>query len=175
MSSGDALLIFTAHDAELPIIGAGLAPAVLTTVQTTPATGPQDKISVLAMPDDDEYTGIWTAFMPNHYTGGGVLVDIIWETTPTTGIFQCSTWFNKLDVGDPLLTQVWFGNQSTTQAAQAVSRDINRMQIQHDDGAQIGNLVANDYFRFSIRRLAPGPPDSITGDVRILAVYVTEQ
>lgn len=175
MASGDALLFFTANDAELPVAGGGLVPAVRETIQTAPSpVGPHDVIDVLGCPDDDEYAAQWSAVMPPAYSGGGIRVEVMWVTLATTGRAFWQTWFNKLDVGVNLITNGWFGGQSGSDLAAAVARDIIRSTIDHDDGAQMGNIVAGDFFRFSLRRDAPGPPNSVTGDIQLISALLSE-
>jgi hypothetical protein len=175
MASGDALLFFTAHDAELPVSGNGLEPAVRETILTAPSpVGPVDVIDVLGMPDDAAYSGQWSAVMPQAYSGGGIRVEVMWVTLATTGRAFFDTWFNKLDVGVNLITNGWFGGQSGSDLAPAVARDIIRSTIDHDSGAQMGNLVAGDFFRFNIRRDAPGPPNSVTGDIQFISALLSE-
>lgn len=174
MASGDALLFFTANDAELPAIGGGLSPAVKGTIATTPVPGPQDVLDVLEHGDASEHTGVWSAVMPKAYSGGGINVEIMWVTAATAGLSQWATWFNLLDVGVPLLTNSWFGGQSSVSPAQAVANDIQRVVIGHNDGAQMGNVVAGSFFRFAVRNLAPGPPASIVGDIKFISALLSE-
>lgn len=175
MSSGDSLLFFTAKDAELPVSGNGIEPAVRETILTAPTpVGPVDVLDVLGMPDDNAYSAQWSAIMPLAYSGGGIRAEIMWVTLATTGRAFYNTFFNKLDVGVNLITNTWFGGQSGSDLAQAVARDIIRTTVDHNDGAQMGNVVAGDFFRFNIRRDAPGPPNSVTGDIQFISALISE-
>lgn len=175
MASGDALLLFTAKDAELPVAGGGMVPAVRETIQTAPSpVGPHDVIDVLGCGDAASAAAQWSAVMPPAYSGGGIRVEVMWVTLATVGRAFWLSWFNKLDVGVNLITNAYFGGQSGSDLAGAVARDIIRTTIDHNDGAQMGNIVAGDFFRFSLRRDAPAPPNSVTGDIQLISALISE-
>ncbi len=178
MSSGDGLLFLAPGHAELSgSVGNGFGgPATLATLARAPTpTGPVENAQVIRYPNDDAYFAIYNCIMPNHYTGGGLLIKFYWSTTATSGVAEFTSWFTRWDEGDAFLTKEPFGGQSTVDAAQAVASDVAFNEIQHNDGAQMGNVVANDFFRLVFYRNTPGPPDSVSADVDVHALILVEE
>ena len=178
MASGDSLLYLPPGAAELSGgAGQGFAgPATLGTVARTPApTGPQENAEVLLFPDTGSFYSIFNLIMPNHYSGGGLLIDIMWTGVSTASVVEFTSWFTRFDATDPFLTKEPFGGQSDVDGAPTVAREVLFAQIQHNDGAQMGNVVANDFFRLVFYRNANGPPDFYVGDVEVMALYLREQ
>ena len=178
MSSGDSLLILTPGNAELSgSIGNGFGgPATLGTLARIPSpTGPQENASVIVYPDDDSYFAVFNCVMPNNYTGGGLLINILWTCAAIVGVTEWTSWFTPWFADDPFLTKEPDGGRSITDLAPTVARDVLITSIPHSDGIEMNNIVANDLFRLVFYRNAPGPPDNIVGDLELLALHLTEQ
>ena len=115
---------------------------------------------------------LFSARMPSNYTGNGIDVHIYATmTSATSGKVRFSAQWEKQGNIDTDMDNFAEKNYIDGTAA-AVSGHMKQYTIRFSDGADMGNVSAEDYFRLRINREASD--DTVIGDAEIHAVELQE-
>lgn len=112
--------------------------------------------------------------VPEHYDDGGFTVDYhIAMASATTGDVDIDGNFEKIDVGDPIISDNFAGVQSAD--AQSVVGTAGDVFVFSKDftHAQADSPVPGRILRFQVTRDAGN--DSASGDMQLLAVHIKEK
>lgn len=170
MASGNTLLSFIPTD--------NLPPATLFATFDT-MTGTSVPVEAIPVLDFDDTTVEYADFygtMPNHYTGGGITVTIVWSAAAATNFALFGVAFRQVadDTEDLDTTAHTYDYNTTGDIAPAsVVGEVGYDNITFTNGADMDSVVAGNYFIMRVKRDAPGGTD-ITGDCSIHAIFVKE-
>jgi len=117
----------------------------------------------------------FTAFMPAHYAGGGVTIDlIIAMTSAVADDVNLETAFERigevLDIDGDSFAAAQNTGDVTVPGASGVPKKLTST---HSDGAQMDSVAVGELFRLQVQRVAVGGTDA-TGDLELLGVLVSE-
>jgi hypothetical protein len=123
-------------------------------------------------------SSVWTAVLPNDYSGAGVTVTIYWAaTSATSGNVMWQVAFERdaaagLDTdSDGFATAQAFA----ASAADATSGKLTKVSLNVSNGTNMNSIAAGDMFRMKITRDAANASDTMTGDAEVMRVMVVSQ
>lgn len=162
MASGDTLLIFTPLHNEPPA-------TVFATLDT------RNSHPVLDFDADANEDAIFSAVMPQHYSGGGVTV--LLHYAMATAVSLTIDWDvaferigdQQLDIDADSFAAV---NSIDNTTVPGTSGFVDVVSVAFTDGADMDSVAAGELFRLLVRRDAVS--DDATGDAELLAVEVRE-
>ena len=132
MASGDALCVWRALDNEPPDADF----ATFDTILTTSTDAPDDVVPVLDFdPGATQEYAAFSAFMPNHYAGGGLTLTLVWTSEATTGNVKWDAAFKALADAAAMLAATYAAIQTVTTGTDGTARGINTSTITFTDGA----------------------------------------
>lgn len=128
-----------------------------------------------ATTDETAYFG---GVMPRHYSGGAVVVTLVWApTSATSGTARWEAAFERHDDGVfDLDVDSFAATQSAGGTAPGTSAGRVRYTSITFSAAQIDGLVAGESFRLLVRRDADGTTgtDDMAGDAELVRVEMRE-
>lgn len=173
MASGDALLLFRAHDNEPPDADY----ATLDTILVASSDEPDDVVPVLdfdpgATNEHAEFSGI----LPANYGGGGLTVTLVWASDATTGNVKWDVAFKSFTVDvDDIDSKAYAAIQTATEATASAAGELQYTDVTFTDGAQMDSLAAGEYFRMRVTRDSADAADTMdSNDAELVAAYITE-
>jgi len=172
MATTDALCVWRALDNEPPDADF----ATLDTILTTSTDEPDDVVPVLDFdPGSTQEFAAFSAFMPEHYGGGGLTLTLVWTSEATSGDVKWDAAFKALADSSNLLSSTYAAVNTVTTTTDGTARDINTSTITFTDGADMDSVVKNEYFRLTITRDGADAADTMnSNDAELIAVYLTE-
>lgn len=123
----------------------------------------------------DEST-VYSAVMPNHYSGGGltVKIDYMMSSAIADDVVLLAA-FERLGVEFQDLDSPSFAAaKSVTITVPATNGHLGRATIAFDDGAEIDGILIGEGYRLKITRDADAGGDDAAGDLELKFVVVTE-
>lgn len=171
MASGDTLL-------EFPVIqGTPTATLAATFEPRTGGSTPAESFYVADFDAaTDEYLDFHGLIMPQHYSGGGVTVRLIWGASSATSnncIWRAAFRSIEDDAEDVDGAHSYDFN-SVTDAAPSASGEFTAAAITFTDGADMDNVGAGDVFTLRVTRDADNGSDNMTGDAELKAIEIRE-
>lgn len=132
---------------------------------------------VLDFDASTDESAIWTAIMPQNYSGGGITVYIHYAmTSATSGNIIWQSAIERIGEATQDIDSDGFAsaNSSATTAVPGTSGHIDILTIAHASGAEMDSVAAGEAFRIKINRDADNVSDTATGDAEILSVEIRE-
>ena len=163
MASNDTLLIWSPLAAELA-------------ENVYPRMDFRNAHPVVDFEDAQDATITFHGVLPKSYSGNGVVVKIHWAaTSATTGNVR---WVSNIErIGDQVLdidTDSWGTSVYANDDCPGTCGYVKVSNRNHDEGAEMDNLVAGELFRLKVKRES-GVSDTMVGDAELLMVELREQ
>lgn len=163
MASGDTLLVFYPYNNEPPISNY----ATLDTRNLHP---------ILDFNEDTDEAAVFSAVLPRHYAGGGIIAYIHWSADGV--IVNDVVWdiaFERIGDGQQDVDIDGFAAvQTVTDTAPGTDGFVTIANISFTDGAQIDSIAVGELFRLKISRDADSQSDDMTADAELHAVELKE-
>jgi len=163
MSSGDTLLVFSAWCNEPPASN-----------YATPDA--RNGHPCLDFDGDANESAIFSAVMPQHYDGGGVMVRLYYAmTSAESGTIDWDVAFERIgdqqqDVDSDSFAAV---NSVDDTAVPSTSGLVDVVEVPFDDGADMDSVAAGDAFRVKVTRDAVS--DDAANDAELYFVELIER
>ncbi len=121
---------------------------------------------------------VWKCYLPTHYAGGGLTVDLFVSfTSATSGTSRWQVSIERIDLSSLDTDADSFASaQSSGVSAPGASGQMVKCTVTFTNGAQMDSVAAGELFRLKVRRDADGTSgtDDITSDAELHAVIVRE-
>lgn len=120
-------------------------------------------------------SAVFSAIMPQHYSGGGVTVYLHYAmTSATSGDIDWDVAFERIGDQQQDIDSDGFAavNSVDNTTVPATSGLVDVVSIAFTDGADMDSVAAGELFRIKITRDAAS--DTATGDAELLAVEIRE-
>lgn len=130
---------------------------------------------ILDFDKDTDESAIFSAVMPQNYSGGSIDVILTWMTTVTTNSVVWDVDFERSqeDTDDLDSDHFTLSPQSVTAAAPATSGHIDKAIVAFTSG-EVDGIVAGEYFRLKVTRDADNGSDLVDADAELLSVEIRE-
>ena len=162
MASGNSLAEWTALSAETPASNYGSLAVV-------------NNQAVLEFDAATDETVYFSGVLPAQYGGGGLTVSLVWTSaTATSGNCVWDVAVERQEAGHAIGADAFAAQQSVTDASPGTAGNLEYATIAFTNGAQMDSLAVNERFRLSVMRDANEGADTMTGDARLVAVFLRE-
>lgn len=163
MASGDTLLTVPAWS--------GIPPAANYAVFDTRNGHP-----IADFDDASDESLYFSLFMPAHYDGGGVAVDLFWSaTSATSGDVKWAVSIERISDSNQDIDADGFAAANTaTDTAPGTSGHVTKATVTFTDGADMDSVAAGEWFRVKITRDADDGADTLSGDVELHSFVIRE-
>jgi len=131
---------------------------------------------VIDFDDTTDESAIYSGLLPNSYDGGGLTLELlIGATTATSGNAIFDAGIERIQEGATDVDADSFAAvNSVTQAVNGTSGVFVLATITFTDGADMDSLAAGEAFRIKVTRDADNGSDTVSGDVELLRVHLSE-
>jgi hypothetical protein len=131
------------------------------------------RLVLLAPESVDQYVD-FTGVL-DHYSGGGLTVDIFWTANGTSGNVVWQAAIERFQTGTLVITSDSFAAfNSVTDATEGVANVANKATITFTDGADMDSLADGEMFRIRIQREGTNAADTVNTDTRLFGIRIIE-
>jgi len=172
MASGDTLIIVTPMQSVPPA-------TIFATLDTVTGTStPVEAIPVLDFDDTTQEYIDFYLFMPRHYGGNGIDIEIVFSAAETsTDVVAWQAAFRRIedDTDDLDTTAHTYVFNEVIATAPSVVGEVAYDVITFTDGTDMDSVTAGDYFVLRVSRdPTPSSGTDVTGDASLHIIEIRE-
>lgn len=172
MASGDFLWGWEARHNNPPASSIATPAWILATGDT-----PQHPIPVLEFDPSTQEYAIFNGWMPDHYGGGGVTVEILWTSQlGAAANVKLDVAFKRINDGGTALASTTFAAVNTTTVAHnGTAGSPNADTITFTDGADMASVAAGEFFSLLFTRDSADAADTMnSNDLQLIGIRIYE-